>query len=157
MCVCRAGVAGPVLAGPLLEIGRACACAYDEVGVAPYGGPSACTCAGKASCCRASCVFRVAWKPPCAEKGRGQALREVVYTYTELDSFSKVASMRNLKRSGSRDTRVPGIPYSLTEPRLLPLIWPEAKARVYPRRRESGRGPIVTRLHECMYGCAVRR
>ena len=33
-----AGTAGPVLAGPLLEIGRACARAYNKVGVAPTCG-----------------------------------------------------------------------------------------------------------------------
>ena len=67
--------------------------------------------------------------------------------------------MRNLKRSGSRDSRHGHVPGSLAEPRLLALIWPEAKARVassprpFSKRVELDGGPIVTRL--CI-GCAIR-
>ena len=68
--ISRAGVAdtaGPVLAGPLLEIGRACACAYDEVGVAPTcGGSSACVCGPAVS-------SALPGNPPRAEKGWRQA------------------------------------------------------------------------------------
>ena len=57
---------------------------------------------------------------PLAQKiGGAKHIREVVYT--EPDRFSKVAPMRNLKRSGSRDSRYQV--YSLAEPRLLALIW----------------------------------
>ena len=87
--------------------------------------------------------------PLAQKRGGAKHIREVVYT--EPDRFSKVAPMRNLKRSGSRDSGRYQV-YSLVEPRLLALIWPEAKARVVSSPKPSSErveldgGPIVTRL-----------
>ena len=55
-----------------LEGGRACACAYDEVGVAPTCGRSSSVCVrAKLAAAMASCVFRVALETPLAQKRGG--------------------------------------------------------------------------------------
>ena len=100
----RAGVAGtarPVL--HFLEIGCACACAYNEVGVAPTCcGSSACVCGQSyGQLCLPRCLE--SGNPLAQKRGGAKHIRKVVYT--EPDRFSKVAPMPILKRSGSRDSR----------------------------------------------------
>ena len=91
-------------AGP--QIGRACACTYDEVGVASTcGGSSACVCGQllHAACYGQLCLPRCLETPLAEKRGGAKHIREAVYT--EPECFSKVAPMPNLKRSGSRDSR----------------------------------------------------
>ena len=101
------GTAGPVLAGPLFrDWPRMRVCVPMKWVWHLLVADRQRVCAGQASCCYGQlCLPRCLETPLTQKRGGAKHIRGVVYTYTEPDRFSKVVPMRNLKRSGSRDSR----------------------------------------------------